>query len=67
MYLDAEIRAGMSPFGLADPLVVRDGVMALERDLRSDTWHTNYGGILEQDAFDAGYRLVIAAHEVELA
>ena len=41
--------------------------MALERDLRSDTWHTNYGGILEQDAFDAGYRLVIAAHEVELA
>jgi ubiquinone/menaquinone biosynthesis C-methylase UbiE len=63
LYLDATTRAGMSPFVLADPRAVREGVTALERDLTSGAWHQSNTALLEQEVFDAGYRLVIAAHE----
>lgn len=58
VYLKAEVRAGMSAFRLADQRVVERGVMNLGKDLESGEWHRNYGWVLEQESYDAGYRFV---------
>lgn len=58
VYLEAEVRAGMSAFRLADQTVVERGVTSLGNDLESGEWHRSYGWILEVESYDAGYRFV---------
>ena len=57
-YLDLRVRAAMSSFhalgGVSEPLA------RLERDLASGVWMERYGGVMELDALDCGYRLVVA-------
>jgi len=56
-YLDPAVRAGMSSFA-------RPGMEArlarLSADLASGVWHARNGHLLEDDALDLGYRLVVA-------
>lgn len=57
-YLDARIRSGSSSFwaiGNVDPALDR-----LRQDLDSGAWERRYADLLKLDAYDAGYRLVVA-------
>ena len=57
-YLDARVRAAMSSFhALGD---VSAALTRLESDLESGAWEARYGALLELDALDCGYRLVVA-------
>ena len=58
-YLDERIRSGSSSFwaiGSAEA-----GLQRLKRDLESGEWERRYADLLALDAYDAGYRLVVAA------
>jgi hypothetical protein len=64
IYLDPEVRAGISSFALGDPVAVAEGVERLRRDIQSGEWESKYGSIREQESFDAGYRfLVLSSHD----
>lgn len=57
-YLDARIRSGSSSFwaiGNSEP-----GLQRLKQDLETGEWQRRYGELLTMDAYDAGYRLVVA-------
>lgn len=55
-YLDSRVRAAMSSFwAIGD---VSAGLGRLAADLESGAWAQRYGGLLELDACDFGYRLV---------
>jgi SAM-dependent methyltransferase len=56
-YLDPAVRAGISSFALPGSAV---GLAQLRRDLASGAWNARYGHLLEHDALDLGYRLVVA-------
>ncbi|HBK93283.1 MAG TPA: SAM-dependent methyltransferase [Parvularcula sp.] len=58
-YLDARIRSGSSSFwAIGD--AAAGGIAALRRDLESGDWRRRYRHIETLDAYDAGYRLVVA-------
>jgi SAM-dependent methyltransferase len=57
-YLDARIRSGSSSFwaiGNAEA-----GLQNLRRDLETGEWERRHAELLTLDAYDAGYRLVVA-------
>jgi SAM-dependent methyltransferase len=57
-YLDPHIRSGSSSFwAIGDP---ESGLGQLARDLETGEWHRRYSGLLTLDAYDAGYRLIVA-------
>lgn len=59
-YLDPRIQAGMSILAQLDADVRRPGLQRLAADLDSGAWHRRHAGLLSQDEFDGGYRLLIA-------
>jgi ubiquinone/menaquinone biosynthesis C-methylase UbiE len=58
MYLDSDIRAGMSAFALADELVVNKGLQKLKKDLQTGVWEEKYGWLKELNEADLGYRFI---------
>jgi SAM-dependent methyltransferase len=57
-YLDPRIRAAMSSFwALGD---VSDALRRLERDLESGAWAERHADLMDLEACDCGYRLVVA-------
>jgi hypothetical protein len=57
-YLDPRLRSGSSSFWeIGD---VEDGLQRLRRDLETGAWERRYAELLGRDAYDAGYRLVVA-------
>jgi SAM-dependent methyltransferase len=57
-YLDAQIRKAISSFwAIGD---VSEALAQLDDDLRSGAWEQRYGRLMDQDAMDCGYRLVVA-------
>lgn len=59
-YFDARIRSGSSTFwALGDS--INPGLQKLRQDLDTGEWQRRYGDLLKQDAYDAGYRLVVAS------
>lgn len=57
-YLDARIRSGSSSFwAIGD---AEAGLQRLRRDLETGEWARRYADLLALDAYDAGYRLVVA-------
>jgi SAM-dependent methyltransferase len=59
-YLDARVRASISVFARLSAAEVEDCVVCLARDLASGAWHARHGGLLELEALDLGYRLLVA-------
>jgi SAM-dependent methyltransferase len=59
-YLDQRVRDGISVFRLLPPEDVHDAIERLRADLESGEWARRNADILERDALDLGYRLVIA-------
>lgn len=60
MYLDAGARAAISALALLDPPVVERMTRTLAADLASGEWERRHADLLTLDAWDAGYRLVVA-------
>lgn len=56
-YLDPRIRTGSSSFWKLP--AAQAGLARLERDLASGAWHERHGHLLEQNALDVGYRLIV--------
>ena len=57
-YLDAELRKGSSSFfALGD---ISKALSRLDEDLKSGAWARRYGSVMDLDAMDLGYRLVVA-------
>jgi hypothetical protein len=61
-YLDPEVRAGISVFSLLPEEEVAAAVEALRADLRSGAWERRNADILERDALDLGFRVVVAEY-----
>ncbi len=58
-YLDPFIRSGSSSFW-AIGAAAEPGLEKLRRDLDTGAWQRRYADLLALDAYDAGYRLVVA-------
>ena len=59
-YLDPRVRAGISLFARTGEEVIRPGLTRLSHDLSSGRWHRRHADLLDREALDAGYRLVVA-------
>jgi SAM-dependent methyltransferase len=57
-YLDPRIRSGSSSFWAISS--VEPGLDRLKQDLETGEWERRYAELLTLDAYDAGYRLVLA-------
>jgi hypothetical protein len=57
-YLDARIRSGSSSLWAIHN--VEPGLLKLQHDLETGEWNRRYADLLALDAYDAGYRLVVA-------
>jgi SAM-dependent methyltransferase len=57
-YLNARIRSGGSSFWAISN--VDEGLRMLAQDLEAGEWERRYAELLDLDAYDAGYRLVVA-------
>ena len=60
LYLNPEIRAGISTFALSDGKDVETGLVRLRADLESGRWEETYGWLLERSESDFGYRFLCA-------
>jgi len=59
-YLDADVRASISALALVDDSVLAPGIERLCADLESGRWLERNAALLDVDALDLGYRLVVA-------
>lgn len=57
-YLDVRIRTGSSSFSAISN--TESGLRRLKQDLEAGQWERRYAALVSQDAYDAGYRLVVA-------
>ncbi len=60
LYLNPEVRAGISSFALAESSLVQVGIESLEADLSSGQWDRKYGEIRMRKEVDVGYRFLRA-------
>jgi ubiquinone/menaquinone biosynthesis C-methylase UbiE len=60
LYLDPQVRAGISAFAVADQAQIASGLQRLQDDLASGEWLKRYGQIAGQTSYEAGYRFVVA-------
>lgn len=58
-YLDPLLRTGSSSFWLIKG--AQEGLDQLKSDLQSGAWARRYADLLQQDEYEAGYRLVVAS------
>ena len=56
-YLDPRLRTGSSSFWLIKD--AQEGLERLKHDLESGAWERRYADLLQQDEYEAGYRLVV--------
>lgn len=59
-YLDPGVRSAMSGFAALSPAELADGLQRLAADLESGAWTARHGDLLNLDAADIGYRLVVS-------
>jgi SAM-dependent methyltransferase len=59
-YLDAGVRAGISALARLDTHTLRPALERLAADVASGAWHARYAALLDEQALDLGYRIVVA-------
>ena len=59
-YLDSDVRASISGLALLEDGTAEKAMARLRDDLETGEWHRRNAELLDLDAFDIGYRLVIA-------
>lgn len=60
LYLDAAFQANTSPLAKAPAEVLQPLVKRLSEDWLDGTWADKYGHVLQQEAYEGGYRFLIA-------
>lgn len=60
LYLDPQVRSGISAFALANQNSIAQGVKLLEKDLSSGIWAKKYIDIQNLNEIDFGYRFIRA-------
>ncbi|MCG6134626.1 MAG: class I SAM-dependent methyltransferase [Nostoc sp. LLA-1] len=60
LYLQPEVRAGISSFALANQDLIEQGLQLLTADLNSGEWIKKYGDIRNLTEIDLGYRFIRA-------
>lgn len=60
LYLQPEVRAGISSFALANQDLINKGLQLLATDLSSGNWVKQYGDIQNLTEIDLGYRFIRA-------
>ncbi len=60
IYLNPDVRAGISALALADSSIVETGVNIPKEDLNSGQWDAKSGDIRQLREIDAGYRFLCA-------
>lgn len=58
LYLDSNIRQGISAFSKIKSPELNDGLFRLKKDLESEEWDRKYKHLRYQNNYDAGYRFV---------
>ena len=58
LYLDSDIRSGISSFSKIDNHELDSGLSRLGEDLERGRWDRKYGHLRQQSHYDAGYRFV---------
>lgn len=58
LYLDSNIRNGISSFAKIDATELDRGMSRLREDLQTGTWDREYGYLRHQKQYDVGYRFV---------
>lgn len=61
LYLQPEVRAGISSFALANSHFIDPGLKSLAADLSSGQWDAKYGTIRQVTEIDVGYRFIRAS------
>ena len=64
-YLDPDVRAGMSAFGLLKPAEVESGLRHLAADLESGAWDARHGHLRQAAELDTGHRLIVATGQAQ--
>jgi SAM-dependent methyltransferase len=64
-YLEPDVRAPISALAQLDPVIVERGIARLRHDLATGRWHERHADLLERDAADFGYRLLIATAKTQ--
>jgi hypothetical protein len=59
-YLDEGVRESMAVFRQLDPIQAQTGLERLAGDLTTRRWHERHGHLLDREALDLGYRLLVA-------
>jgi SAM-dependent methyltransferase len=60
-YLDPAVRAGISILAKRNEAELADGLARLRADLDSGAWARRHADLLQRDALDLGYRLLVGA------
>jgi SAM-dependent methyltransferase len=63
LYLNPEVRAGISSFALGNQGLIAQGLELLTADLNSGAWIKKYGDIQNLTEIDMGYRFICALPE----
>jgi SAM-dependent methyltransferase len=58
-YLDEGVRESMAVFRQLDPIQAQTGLERLAADLATRRWHARHAGLLDREALDLGYRLLV--------
>lgn len=58
LYLDSNVRNGISSFAKLDKIELYHGLFRLWKDLEIAAWEQEYGYLRQQQQYDAGYRFV---------
>jgi SAM-dependent methyltransferase len=58
LYLDHQIRAGISSFAKMNRDELNQGLLRLQEDLTTGAWDQEYGHLRQQQQYDAGYRFI---------
>jgi ubiquinone/menaquinone biosynthesis C-methylase UbiE len=61
LYLDGNVRNGISSFSKISRNELDQGLMNLREDLETGVWDQKYGHLRQQKQYDAGYRFVYTA------
>ena len=59
IYLKPQIRNGISTFSKMSEKNLKAGISRLATELDNGVWQQKYGNLLQQDYFDAGYRILV--------
>ena len=59
IYLDSEVRNGISSFAKMPPAELQLGLAKLNQEIDNGTWSKKYGYLQQQQEYDAGYRILI--------